>query len=142
MAAAVIKTETNAANAANDMAGAETALNSKTITPEPRLDQLVNAAQNTPSTPGLLAPFDWEDFEQRYAKALQEADAQHDQVLKELERLGKYVAVWGAASSAHDNERAVKRLQTRQRFVALSEERVAQNQKHREWDRVLDGDWC
>ena len=106
---------------------------SKTITPEPRLDQLISAAQNTPSTPGLLAPFDWDDFEQRYEKALTDADQQHSAVLKEFDRLAKYVGVWAQASGAHDNERAVKRLQTRQRFVSLSEERVGQNQKHREF---------
>jgi uncharacterized protein YeaO (DUF488 family) len=112
-----------------------TGTQAKTITPEPRLDQLVNATQNTPSTPGLLAPFDWDEFESRYEKALTEADYQEQATLKEFDRLVRYFNVWASASSAHDNERAVKRLQTRQRYVALSEESVSQRQKH--YDEVL-----
>jgi uncharacterized protein YeaO (DUF488 family) len=138
----LVKNETSA----NDMADANSSKPaamqaSKTITPEPRLDQLVNAAQNTPSTPGLLAPFDWDDFESRYEKALTEADQQHQAVLKEFDRLARYVTVWASASTAHDNERAVKRLQTRQRYVTLSEERVAQNQKHREFGTCWNADY-
>jgi hypothetical protein len=57
-------------------------------TPEPRLDQgSVNA--NTPSTPGLLAPFDWSDFEARFEKALNEADEAELQILREAETLSK-----------------------------------------------------
>lgn len=57
-------------------------------TPEPRLDQgSVNA--NTPSTPGLLAPFDWSDFEARYEKALNDADETELEILREAETLSK-----------------------------------------------------
>ena len=57
-------------------------------TPEPRLDQgTVNA--NTPSTPGLLAPFDWGDFEARYEKALDDADENELEILREAETLSK-----------------------------------------------------
>lgn len=42
----------------------------------------------------------------------------------------QYFRAWASAASVHDNERAVKRLQTRQRFVNLSEEKMAQKQQH------------
>ncbi|KAI0405908.1 hypothetical protein F4802DRAFT_596872 [Xylaria palmicola] len=61
------------------------------------------------TSPGHLAPFDWEDFEDRYEKALQEADEKEKQMLEEFAQLVKYFNVWASASSTHDNERAVKR---------------------------------
>lgn len=42
----------------------------------------------------------------------------------------QYFRVWASAASAHDDDRAVKRLRTRQRFVNLAEEKMAQKQKH------------
>ena len=42
----------------------------------------------------------------------------------------KYFRAWAAAASVHDDERAIKRLRTRQRFVNLSEEKAAQKQQH------------
>lgn len=60
------------------------------ITPEPRLEQLAinsHAAQATPSTPGVLPSFDWEDFQSRYEKALADADEEELTVLKDFEKL-------------------------------------------------------
>lgn len=129
------------------------------ITPEPRPEQLAmnnHMSQTTPSTPGVLPPFDWEDFQDRYEKALADADEEERAVLKEFESLSKvslptllqywthskltisslqYFNVWASSASARDNERAVKRLQTRQRYVSLSEESMAQKQKH--FDEVM-----
>ncbi|UKZ65376.1 uncharacterized protein TrAtP1_006570 [Trichoderma atroviride] len=82
--------------------------------------------------PAVLGPFDWDDFEARYEKALMDADEQEREILKEAESLAKYFQVWSSAASAHDDERAVKRLQTRQRFVNISEEKMAQKQQHYE----------
>lgn len=42
----------------------------------------------------------------------------------------KYFKVWASAASVHDDERAAKRLQTRRRFVNLSEERMERKQEH------------
>ncbi|KAI1431377.1 hypothetical protein GGR50DRAFT_679902 [Xylaria sp. CBS 124048] len=81
-------------------------------------------------SPDHLAPFDWEDFEDRYEKALQEADDRERQMLEEFEQLIKYFNVWASASSTHDNERAVKRLQTRERYVRLSEQSLSQKKQH------------
>ncbi|KAI2641167.1 hypothetical protein GGS21DRAFT_503327 [Xylaria nigripes] len=81
-------------------------------------------------SPGHLVAFDWEDFEDRYEKALQEADDKERQLLEEFEQLVKYFNVWASASSAHDNERAVKRLQTRERYVRLSEQSLSQKKQH------------
>ncbi|KAI1174055.1 hypothetical protein F4777DRAFT_580343 [Nemania sp. FL0916] len=82
------------------------------------------------TSPGHLAPFDWEDFEDRYEKALQEADDKEKQMLEEFAQLVKYFNIWASASSAHDNERAVKRLQTRERYVSLSEQSLSQKKQH------------
>jgi uncharacterized protein YeaO (DUF488 family) len=41
------------------------------------------------TSPGHLAPFDWEDFEDRYEKALQEADENERQMLEDFELLVK-----------------------------------------------------
>ncbi|KAM0288086.1 hypothetical protein ACHAQH_000154 [Verticillium albo-atrum] len=107
-----------------------------TSTPEPRPEQQPgNGRANTPSTPGVFASFDWEDFEARYNKALTDADGQEQELMEEFNQLVKvatlqYFNIWAASSSAHDTERAVKRLQTRQRFVNLSEQTMAQRQQH------------
>ncbi|KAK8064877.1 hypothetical protein PG994_007515 [Apiospora phragmitis] len=81
-------------------------------------------------TPGRIAPFDWDDFEARYQKALSEADEKEKAILEEFDQLVKYFNVWASASSSHDNERAVKRLQTRTRFVHLSEQKLNQKKEH------------
>ncbi|KAK8074827.1 hypothetical protein PG997_009490 [Apiospora hydei] len=75
-------------------------------------------------------PFDWDDFEARYQKALGEADEKEKAILEEFDQLVKYFNVWASASSSHDNERAVKRLQTRTRFVHLSEQKLNQKKEH------------
>lgn len=98
--------------------------------------------------PSILERFDWEDFEARYEQALLEANEQEQSILKEAESLSEvrvfylcycfyqflltsqYFAVWASAASKHDDERAVKRLQTRQRFVNLSEEKLEHKQQH------------
>ncbi|GJN70367.1 hypothetical protein PLICBS_004422 [Purpureocillium lilacinum] len=102
-----------------------------TTTPEP-LNELQRAESDTPSTPGHLLPFDWDDFEARYEAALREADENEREILKEADSLSKYFRAWAAAASVHDDERAIKRLRTRQRFVNLSEEKAAQKQQHYE----------
>lgn len=61
-------------------------------TPEPQADQQ-SAESDTPSTPGHLAPFDWDDFEARYEKALREADEHEREILKEAEGLSKVASI-------------------------------------------------
>lgn len=61
----------------------------KTITPEPRTEQPISNPMNTPSTPGIYQPFNWEEFEARYEKALAEADGHEREVLAEFDRLVK-----------------------------------------------------
>jgi hypothetical protein len=57
-------------------------------TPEPsqRRSQKVSG-QPWPGSPGALAPFDWEDFENRYEKALTEADQKEADLVAEFEQL-------------------------------------------------------
>ncbi|KAI0178872.1 hypothetical protein GGR52DRAFT_533896 [Hypoxylon sp. FL1284] len=98
-----------------------------TRTPEP---QNRRSNRSEMQSPGHIAAFDWDDFENRYVKALQEADEQEKLLLDEFDNLIKYFNVWAQASSAHDNERAIKRLQTRERHVRLSEQALSQKKKH------------
>ncbi|RCI12161.1 hypothetical protein L249_0245 [Ophiocordyceps polyrhachis-furcata BCC 54312] len=107
-----------------DEGGATKQSQPESRTPEKQVDRGDGPESDSP---GQLAPFDWADFEARYEKALREADAHEREILKEAQHLS---TTWASAAAAHDDERAVKRLRTRQRFVNLSEEKVAQKQQH------------
>ncbi|KAL1835610.1 hypothetical protein VTJ49DRAFT_6337 [Mycothermus thermophilus] len=134
---------------------------SQVKTPEPRTSkERINGQRDpsdrSPSTPGHLAPFDWDDFEARYEEALADADREEQELLKEFEDLVKvgfpfrlsarlrlvfadgwlvdwqFFNVWASAASVNDSERGVKRLQTRERHVRLAEQSLSQKKKHRE----------
>jgi hypothetical protein len=86
-------------NVGGDERDSQPPRNQTAITPEPRPDMLAmndRNSQTTPSTPGLLPPFDWEDFQARYEKALADADDEEREILKEFESLTK---VWFALPS-------------------------------------------
>ena len=52
-------------------------------------------ALSSPSTPGHIAPFDWDDFELRYQKALDEVDEHEKELLDEFHGLVKVCSyVW------------------------------------------------
>ena len=99
------------------------------INPTPR-NIFAAHALSSPSTPGTLPNFDWDDFVTRYTESLSAADAQEQELLEEFETLIAYFNVWASSSSAHDTDRAVKRLQTRERYVRLSEQNLVQRRKH------------
>jgi len=84
-------------------------------TPEPRdfkdrINSQKDLAERSPSTPGHLAPFDWDEFEARFEEALAKANDDEQELLDEFENLIKYFNVWASAASVHDTERGVKRL--------------------------------
>lgn len=58
-------------------------------TPEPSGNEHQTTNPETPGTPLVLAPFDWEDFEARFEQALKEAGEHEQQVLEEAEVLSK-----------------------------------------------------
>ncbi|KAG7292439.1 hypothetical protein NEMBOFW57_002474 [Staphylotrichum longicolle] len=103
-------------------------------TPEPRHSKErlngLKEGERSPSTPGHLAPFDWDEFEARYEEAFADADRQEQELLKEFEDLVKFFNVWASAASVHDTERGVKRLQTRERYVKIAEQSLSQKKKH------------
>ncbi|KAB5549812.1 hypothetical protein GE09DRAFT_1241537 [Coniochaeta sp. 2T2.1] len=108
---------------------------SQVKTPEPktssdRMNGHKDTTATSPSTPGHLAPFDWDDFEGRYEQALAEANNEEKELLEEFDRLVKYFNVWASAASVHDNERGAKRLQTRERYVKIAEQSLVQKKKH------------
>jgi hypothetical protein len=123
-------------------------------TPEPRaskdrINSQKDLAERSPSTPGHLVPFDWDEFEARFEEALTKANGDEQDLLKEFENLVKYFNVWASAASVHDAERGVKRfvppvfyqlrmaadhacsLQTRERYVKIAEQSLSQKKKHR-----------
>ncbi|KAF4125088.1 hypothetical protein GMORB2_3927 [Geosmithia morbida] len=99
-------------------------------TPDGPEDQSTILEDDVLSSPSVPSPYDWESFERRYEEALLQADDNEREILREVEDLVTYFKTWASAASSHDDERAVKRLQTRRRFVNLSEERMAQKQQH------------
>ncbi|KAK4237044.1 hypothetical protein C8A03DRAFT_35039 [Achaetomium macrosporum] len=104
-------------------------------TPEPRqskerMNSQKDTAERSPSTPGHLAPFDWDEFEARYEEALADANRNEQELLKEFEELVKFFNVWASAASVRDTERGVKRLQTRERYVKIAEQSLSQKKKH------------
>ncbi|EAQ92615.1 hypothetical protein CHGG_00850 [Chaetomium globosum CBS 148.51] len=63
-------------------------------TPEPRqsrdrLNGHKDPGERSPSTPGHLAPFDWDEFEARYEEALANADRDEQELVREFEELVK-----------------------------------------------------
>lgn len=59
-------------------------------TPEPTQSRSQGVlVRPSPSSPGRLEPFDWEDFESRYQKALAGADHRESELLEEFENLVK-----------------------------------------------------
>ncbi|CAK7272948.1 hypothetical protein SEPCBS119000_005394 [Sporothrix epigloea] len=84
----------------------------------------------SPGTPGHIPPFDWESFEARYEQALMDMNSEEKELLQEFDRLVKYFNVWASAGSAHDDQRAVKRLRTRERYVKIAEQSLGQRKQH------------
>ena len=59
-----------------------------TITPQAS-QQPINQQAQTPSTPGIYLPFNWEEFESRYEKALLDADSHERELAGEFDLLVK-----------------------------------------------------
>lgn len=57
--------------------------------PESQDGQHYSSTSSPSPPPADIPPFDWEDFEARYAKALQETDEEEKDILKEAEALSK-----------------------------------------------------
>uniref|UniRef100_A0A8H7N7S2 Uncharacterized protein n=1 Tax=Bionectria ochroleuca TaxID=29856 RepID=A0A8H7N7S2_BIOOC len=128
--------------------------NPQARTPPLEVKRMEKDSSSEPEFPEMPPSFDWDDFEKRYEEALREMGQAEQDIFKEAENLSKvspvscvgtdsndlgilsgwnqYFRTWAAAASSHDDERAVKRLQTRRRFVNISEEKMAQKQQHYE----------
>lgn len=80
-----------------------------------------SATPDTPGTVHSIASCDWDDLEARFEAALTNANQNEQALMAEFEALVRYFNIWASAASAHDNERATKRLQTRTQYVQLRE---------------------
>lgn len=90
----------------------------------------LTSQEGLPTSPGQIPSFDWEEFETLYEQALAKANEEERELLHEFDSLIKYFNVWASAASAHDNERAIKRLQTRERYVRIAEQSLSQRKQH------------
>ena len=61
----------------------------QTRTPELQMRRTQKEVQPSPSTPGHTVPFDWDEFELRYQKALSEADENEKDLLDEFDHVVK-----------------------------------------------------
>ncbi|PQE33324.1 hypothetical protein CJF32_00006614 [Rutstroemia sp. NJR-2017a WRK4] len=81
-----------------------------------------------PGDPKAELPFfNWKEFEQRYETAIKAASDKEDDLLEEFNNLTE---IWAESSSERDNDRAWKRLKTRERYVQISEEKLRDKKKH------------
>jgi len=77
-----------------------------------------------------ISGFDWEEFEKNCLDEITAATVVEDDLLTEFHDLANAFSVWAQAASEHDNERAAKRLKTRERYVQLSEQSLADKKQH------------
>ncbi|VUC37762.1 unnamed protein product [Clonostachys rosea] len=109
---------------------------SQARTPPLEMKRMEKESSSESEFPEMPPSFNWDDFERRYEEALRSAGQAEQDIFREAENLSKYFRTWAAAASSHDDERAVKRLQTRRRFVNISEEKMAQKQQHYSEDKT------
>ncbi|KAM3065442.1 hypothetical protein ACMFMG_011439 [Clarireedia jacksonii] len=84
-----------------------------------------------PGDPKAELPlFNWKEFEQRYEIAIRAASDKEDGLLEEFHYLTEAFQIWAESSSERDNDRAWKRLKTRERYVQLSEDKLRDKKKH------------
>lgn len=108
----------------------QTTTSTTTTTTNQRASGSLAGQEGLPTSPGQIPSFDWEEFETLYEQALAKANEQERELLREFDTLIKYFNVWASAASAHDHERAVKRLQTRERYVRIAEQSLSQRKQH------------
>lgn len=77
-----------------------------------------------------LKEFDWNDFESRYEKAMQDANDHEESLRSDFERLTEYFGVWSLSASDCDHERSSKRIKTRALYVRHAEETLEQKKQH------------
>jgi len=85
--------------------------------PEPKISQDVTS-------------FDWQDFQTRYIDAISAANEKEDEIMLHFQRLSEYFAVWAMATSHYDEERALKRLKTREVYIQHAEHKLEEKKKH------------
>ncbi|EPE32649.1 hypothetical protein GLAREA_07783 [Glarea lozoyensis ATCC 20868] len=77
-----------------------------------------------------LEDFDYAEIERKYREELKAVHKEEKQYFNDLESYGRLAGNWAAGASARDNERAFKRLKTRERFVQLSEDTLQAKHEH------------
>ncbi|THW19440.1 hypothetical protein D6D24_02860 [Aureobasidium pullulans] len=86
-----------------------------------------------------INPFDWQDLEARYLRAMAECKAKEDVHLEEFESLSQYFGFWAETISDHEQKRSHQRpraLWLKDRKPSLKkEERIVRSNL---WNRLLN----
>jgi len=77
-----------------------------------------------------LPLFDWHGFESRYEQQMQVAKRTESEILLDFNKLADYFGIWAQAASVHDNDRAFKRLKTREVYVQRAEGELEAKKEH------------
>ncbi|KAE8451067.1 hypothetical protein EG329_004739 [Mollisiaceae sp. DMI_Dod_QoI] len=83
-----------------------------------------------------LRPFDWDDFRRRYKADINKINEDEESLYDDFDKLAQAFGFWGENAANRDNERACKRLCTRERYVLLAEE--ALEEKKRRYHQVVE----
>ncbi|KAA8574868.1 hypothetical protein EYC84_004111 [Monilinia fructicola] len=77
-----------------------------------------------------LGPMNWSDFEERYEAAIAQLSDKEDQLVHDFQNLTEAFQIWADSSSERDNQRALKRLRTRERYVQIHERTLEEKKQH------------
>ncbi|ESZ98137.1 hypothetical protein SBOR_1516 [Sclerotinia borealis F-4128] len=104
--------------------------------PESGPDETVVSLDSLEPKRGDLGPFNWEGFEQCYEMAIKEMSDKEDHLIEDFQNLSEAFTIWAESSSEQDNERACKRLKTRERYVQIQE--MSLNAKKQHYTKVVE----
>ncbi|THY17736.1 hypothetical protein D6D02_03052 [Aureobasidium pullulans] len=77
-----------------------------------------------------INPFDWQDLEARYLRAMAECKAKEDVHLEEFESLSQYFGFWAETISDHEQKRSHQRLKTQSALVERQETELEERRTH------------
>ncbi|MCJ1249072.1 hypothetical protein MMC30_006294 [Trapelia coarctata] len=77
-----------------------------------------------------LDGFDWADLEKRYHDKMDECRETENEICEEFGKWVRVFEAWASTTIHHENERSIKRLKTRMRYVHGAEERLEKKRQH------------
>ncbi|BCR90831.1 uncharacterized protein ACHE_60717A [Aspergillus chevalieri] len=77
-----------------------------------------------------LRDCDWEQLEEKYAKAMEEHGKSEEELRAQVAKLLEIFVAWSQTTVLRDEDRALKRFKTQMQHVQNSEERLENKRKH------------